>query len=70
MVSPTVYLQKTTRLRLEEALMDVYMTEEETKTLTNIDKNDSNNAVVIPVFDIHYKNIGNGKGSGRITTTA
>ena len=67
-ISPTVSLQKSTSLRLEEVLMDVYMTEEETKALTNIDENDSNNAVTIPVFDIHSKNIGNGNGTGRITT--
>ena len=67
-ISPTVSLQKTTRLRLEEVLMVVYMTEEETKILTKIDENDSNNAVIIPAFDIHSKNIGNGNGAERITT--
>ena len=40
------------------------------KALTKIDKNDSNNAVIIPVFDIHNKNIGNGNGAGWMTTNA
>ena len=40
------------------------------KQLTKIDKNDSNNAVIIPVFDIHNKNIGNGNEAGRMTTNA
>ena len=48
--------------------MAVYMIEEETKTLTKIDEKDSSNAVIIPAFDIHSKNIGN--GWGRITTNA
>ena len=46
------------------------MTNVETKALTKIDKNDSNNTVVIPVFDIHSKNIGNGNRIGRIITNA
>ena len=44
------------------------MTEKETKTLTKIDEKDSNNAVIIPSFDIHSKNIGNGNKEERITT--
>ena len=39
------------------------MTEDETEERTKIDKNDSKNAVVIPTFDIHSKNIENGNGS-------
>ena len=46
------------------------MTEDETEERTKIDKNDSKNAVVIPTFDIHSKNIENGNGSGWITTNA
>ena len=63
-------LQTTTRLRLEEVLMAVYITEEEINTLTKIDEKDSNSAVIIPAFDIHSKNIGNVNGVGRITTNA
>ena len=69
-ISPTVALQKSTRIRLEETLMTVYMTEEKTKVLTKPDEKESDKAVVIPVFDIHSKNIGNGNGTGRITTNA
>ena len=69
-ISPTVALQKTTRIRLEEALMAVYMTEEETKALTKTGEKESDEAVVIPAFDIHCKNVGNGNGAGRITTNA
>ena len=69
-ISPTVALQKTTRIRLEEVLMVVYMTEGETKTLTKTGEKESDEAVVIPAFDIHCKNVGNGNGAGRITTNA
>ena len=67
-ISPTVSLHKTTRIRLEEALMAVYMTEEETKALTKSGEKDSDEAVVIPAFDIHSKNVGNENGTERITT--
>ena len=50
--------------------MAVYMTEEETKALIKTGEKESDEAVVIPAFDIHSKNIGNGNGSGRITTNA
>ena len=46
------------------------MTNVETKALTKIDKSDSNNTVVIPVFDIHSKNIGNRDRIGWIITNA
>ena len=34
------------------------MTEEETKVLTKTGEKESDEAVVIPVFDIHSKNVG------------
>ena len=43
------------------------MTEEETKTPTKINEKDSNNVVIISVFEIYSKNTGNGNGVGRIT---
>ena len=46
------------------------MTEGETKTLTKTGEKESDEAVVIPAFDIHCKNVGNGNGAGRITTNA
>ena len=69
-ISSTVTLQKTTRIRLEEALMTVYMTKEGKKALTKTGEKESNEAVVIPVFDIHSKNVGNGNEAGIITTNA
>ena len=62
-ISPIVALQKT-------ILMAVYMTEEETKALTKTREKESNEAVVIPAFDIHSKNVGNENGAVRITTNA
>ena len=50
--------------------MSIYMIEEETKPLTKIDEKDSNNAVIIPAFGIHGKNIGNGNRVERITANA
>ena len=50
--------------------MAVYMTEEETKALTKTGKKESDEALVIPAFNIHSKNVGNGNGVGRITTNA
>ena len=58
-IIPTISLQKTKILRIEEALMAVYIIDEETKTLTKINEIDSNNAVIIPAF-----------GAGRIKTNA
>ena len=52
-ISPTVCLQKTTRNRLDDVLMPIYMTEDETKALTKVHDNNTNNEVIIPVFDIH-----------------
>ena len=69
-IIPTISLQKTKILRIEEALMAVYIIDEETKTLTKINEIDSNNAVIIPTFDIHSKNVGKGNGAGRIKTNA
>ena len=50
--------------------MVVYMIEEETKGLTKVGEKDSNDAVIIPVFDIYSKNTGKGKGAGSITTNS
>lgn len=69
-ISPTVSLRKNTINRLEKALMVVYMIEEETKGLTKVGEKDSNDAVIIPVFDIYSKKTGKGKGSGSITTNS
>ena len=50
--------------------MSVYMTGDETKELIKVDKTDTNNAVIIPAFDIHSKTTSNGNESRRITTHA
>ena len=50
--------------------MAIYIIDEETKTLTKINEIYSNNAVIIPAFDIHSKNVGKGNGAGRIKTNA
>ena len=50
--------------------MTVYMTKEGKKALTKTGEKESNEAVVIPVFDIHSKNVGNGNEAGIITTNA
>ena len=46
------------------------MTEEKTKVLTKVGEKYSNNAVIIPTFENHSKDIINGNGAGRITTNA
>ena len=69
-IIPTVALQKSTRIRLEVALMAVYMKKEETKVLTKTGEKENDEAVVIPTFDIHSKNVCNGNGAERITTNA
>ena len=35
--------------------MSVYMTGDDTKELTKVDKTDTNNTVIIPTFDVHSK---------------
>ena len=50
--------------------MPIYMTEDETKALTKVHDNNTNNEVIIPVFDIHSQTIGNGNGVERTTTHA
>ena len=68
-MNPTTSLRRTTRTQLEDALMLVYRTEEETKELTKTnEKRDEKVSVIIYVFEIYSNTVGNGNDSGRIFT--
>ena len=61
-------LQQITRNYITSALLNIYLSEGDIKTLQTKDKNKNGQYEVrIPTFYIHQKIIGNGNGSKRIT---
>ena len=64
-------LQQTTREYTINVLLNVYLSEDDIKTLQTNDENKNEQYEVrIPAFDIHHKIISNGNKSERITTSA
>ena len=74
-VNPGISLQRTTRENIFDALMLVHFNDYEMTVMTttsskNAENPQKQNEILIPVFDIHHKTVGNGNGSNRISMIA
>ena len=72
---PVISLQRITRESISDALILVHLNDNEMQVISinssdNINNLLKQNKLIIPVFDIHHKMIGNGNGPNRISTTA
>ena len=74
-VNPVISLHHTTREKLSDSLMLVRINDDEMTTMTNTSSENAinpqkQNELIIPVFDIHHKTVGNRNGTNIISTTA